>query len=120
MSKKENSLYIAYIIFCINLIEDFIKGYDFQSFEADTKTYAATLHYLQNLADATKFLPDDLKENYPSIPWKKIKGFRNILVHDYLGDIDPNTVWKICSAGLTDLKDCLITELPDWEDYYQI
>jgi uncharacterized protein with HEPN domain len=53
------------------------------------------LRNLQTLSEATQKLPDTLKAQYPDIEWQKISAFRNVLVHNYLGDIDPLTIMKI-------------------------
>jgi uncharacterized protein with HEPN domain len=58
----------------------------------DEVLYDAALRNLQTLSEATQSLPFDLKERHSSIPWREISGFRSILVHNYLGDIDPVTV----------------------------
>ena len=41
------------------------------------------------------------------IPWREIRGFRNILVHNYLGDIDPETVAAVVDTHLQPLEDCI-------------
>ncbi len=55
---------------------------------SDEILYDAALRNLQTLSEATQRLPDERKQRYPGIPWREISGFRNILVHDYLGTID--------------------------------
>ena len=69
----------------------------------DEVLYAATLRHLQTLSEATQMLPEELKANHPSIPWREISGFRNILVHNYLGDIDPLTVVGVVNKHLQPL-----------------
>jgi uncharacterized protein with HEPN domain len=49
-------------------------------------------------------LPEDLKRPYLDIPWKQISGFRNILVHNYLGNIDPLTVQAVVQQHLPPLE----------------
>ena len=66
--------------------------------------YDAALRNLQTLAEATQQLPDELKASYPDIPWREIRGFRNILVHNYLGDIDPATVSAVIEQHLPALE----------------
>ncbi len=66
--------------------------------------FDALLYNLQTLAEATQHLPDALKQQYSDIPWRRIAGFRNIVVHEYLGDIDPETVRKIVEDYLPPLK----------------
>jgi len=69
----------------------------------DEVLYAATLRHLQTLSEATQMLPDSLKAEFPDIPWREISGFRNILVHNYLGDIDPFTVQGVVERQLASL-----------------
>jgi uncharacterized protein with HEPN domain len=52
-------------------------------------------------------LPDHLKLQFPTIPWREISGFRNILVHNYLGDIDALTVQAVVSQQVPKLIDCV-------------
>jgi uncharacterized protein with HEPN domain len=47
----------------------------------------------------------------PNIPWQRIAGFRNILVHDYLGGIDATLVWRVIEAELPALKEAVLKEL---------
>ena len=61
----------------------------------DDVLYDAVLRNLQTLSEATQRLPDELKLSFVEIPWRQISGFRNILVHDYLGEIDSNTVSQV-------------------------
>lgn len=69
----------------------------------DEVLYDATLRNLQTLSEATQMLPDDLKAQFPVIPWREISGFRNILVHNYLGDIDALTVQAVVDRHLPPL-----------------
>jgi len=54
----------------------------------DDVLYDAVLRNLQTLSEATQLLPEDKISDWPDIPWREISGFRNILVHNYLGEID--------------------------------
>jgi len=69
----------------------------------DEVLYAATLRHLQTLSEATQMLPQDLKNAWPGIPWREISGFRNVLVHNHLGDIDPQTVKGVLEKHLEPL-----------------
>jgi uncharacterized protein with HEPN domain len=57
------------------------------------------LHYIQILGEAAARLSDDFQESYHYIPWYKIIGMRNILVHDYFG-IDIEAVWSVVEKDL--------------------
>ena len=74
-----------------------------EEFKKDELIQTWVIHHLQIIGEAVGKLTDDLKENYPEIPWKKIRGMRNILVHDYFG-IDFDIVWNVIEIELPDLK----------------
>ena len=73
----------------------------------DEVLYDASLRNLQTLSEATQQLPADLKHGYPAIPWKQISGFRNILVHNYLGEIDALTVIAVVRQHLPPLEEAV-------------
>ncbi|SFD84255.1 DUF86 domain-containing protein [Nitrosomonas sp. Nm166] len=70
----------------------------------DEVLYDAALRNLQTLSEATQLLPDDKKVAFPAIPWREISDFRNILVHNYLGDIDALTVMTVIEKYLQPLE----------------
>ena len=70
----------------------------------DRILYDAALRNLQTLSEATQQLPEGLKTLRPEIPWREISGFRNILVHNYLGAIDPQTVARVVAHDLPALQ----------------
>ena len=71
---------------------------------SDDILYDAILRTLQTLSEATQQLPEPLKQQYDQIPWSEIVGFRNILAHNYLGDIDPLTVLNVIKNHLPSLQ----------------
>ncbi|QIB66407.1 HepT-like ribonuclease domain-containing protein [Kineobactrum salinum] len=73
----------------------------------DEILYDATLRNLQTLSEATQRLPQEKKDMYPSVPWREISGFRNILVHNYLGTIDPLTVSSVVRTHLQALEESI-------------
>jgi uncharacterized protein with HEPN domain len=66
--------------------------------------YDAALRNLQTLSETTQRLPETLRHSHPDIPWKQISGFRNILVHNYLDNIDPLTVRAVVQLHLPSLE----------------
>ncbi|MBL4868100.1 MAG: DUF86 domain-containing protein [Pseudomonadales bacterium] len=81
----------------------------------DEVLYAAALRHLQTLSEATQRLPEDKTSKWPTIPWQEISGFRNILVHNYLGDIDSQTIVAVIDNQLEPLKLCLEEMLAEGE-----
>lgn len=73
------------------------------AFEQDELLQTWVVHHLQIIGEATRHLSSALKENHPEIPWSRIIGMRNILVHDYFS-IDIEAVWQAVEHDPPDLK----------------
>ena len=99
---KDDRLYLIHIQESIDRIEEYVINGK-ESFFADAKTQDAVVRNLQILAESTQRLSQKLKADHSEVDWKKIAGFRNILVHDYLY-VDPVLVWKIVEDKLAQLK----------------
>jgi uncharacterized protein with HEPN domain len=56
------------------------------------------------MAESTQRLSDDLKAQAPEVDWRALSGFRNVLVHDYLGGIDMERVWDAVEFYLPGLE----------------
>lgn len=63
----------------------------------------AVVRNLQVLAESTQRISDRVKTNYPDTEWQAISGFRNILVHDYLG-LDLKLIWSVVEKRLAPLR----------------
>jgi len=100
---KDDRLYLIHIGECLQRIESYLQGTDREEFLASSLVQDAVLRNLQTLSEATQRLSDLLKENPPAVDWHKIAGFRNVLVHDYLG-IDLERVWLVIERDLPLLR----------------
>ena len=76
---------------------------DRAAFEEDGRTYDATLRNLQLIGEAARFIPDDVRAASPQIPWPKIIGLRNILVHAYFG-VDNDIIWDVIANHVNRLS----------------
>jgi uncharacterized protein with HEPN domain len=74
----------------------------FEQFELDQKTIDAVLRNLEIIGEAARFIPDEIEEVNSQIPWMKIRGFRNIVAHEYFG-VSLRIVWKTVSDDLPGL-----------------
>lgn len=99
---KDDKLYLIHILECIERIERYTLG-GRSGFFADTMVQDAVIRNLQTLSESTRRISDPLKEVHPSVNWRNITAFRNVVVHDYLG-IDLNQIWDIVDKDLPDLK----------------
>lgn len=99
---RDIRLYVVHILECITRIEQYtVEGKEV--FIKDSKTQDAVLRNLQTLAEATQRIPPATKTNHPEIDWEKIAGFRNVLVHDYLG-VNLIRVWEVIEHYMPSLK----------------
>ncbi len=100
---KDDRLYLIHISECIERIESYIIEKDKQQFLDSSLIQDAIIRNLQVLSESTQRLSDAAKESMSEVDWIKIAGFRNVLVHDYLG-IDNERVWNILEKDLPALK----------------
>jgi len=78
-----------------------VKGRD--SFEKEELIQNWIIHHLQIIGEAATKISDDFQEQHPDIPWLKIIGMRNVLVHDYFR-IDINAVWSVVESDIPQLE----------------
>ena len=103
---KDDRVYLDHILECVHWIGRFtVDGRD--AFLQDRKTQSSVLRELQTLAESTQRLSPAFKSEHPEIHWQSIAGFRNVLVHDYLG-IKPKRVWEIIERDLPQLQASLV------------
>lgn len=99
---KEGREYVDYlrdIVDAIEKAERFIEGMDFARFSSDDKTTFAVVRALEIIGEATKKIPDDVKEAHPDLPWREMAGLRDKLIHDYIG-VNLEVVWKTTKDDL--------------------
>jgi uncharacterized protein with HEPN domain len=107
MSKgREISDYLDDIVTAIADAEEFTQGMSYEMFAADKKTVNALIRCLEVLGEAAKHIPTSFRNKYPAIPWSKMAGMRDVLIHDYMG-VDLKTVWKVTQERLPELKPLL-------------
>ncbi|TAF73928.1 MAG: DUF86 domain-containing protein [Bacteroidetes bacterium] len=63
----------------------------------------ATVRSLEIIGEATKKIPDDLKQKISSVKWKEMAGMRDRLIHDYMGT-NYNIVWDVIKNKIPVLK----------------
>lgn len=99
---KDDRVYLEYILERIQRIENYTQG-DKSVFMDSALVQDAVIRNLQTMTESTQRLSDSLKFAHPSVDWRAIAGFRNILVHDYLG-LDLERTWAVIEKRLPSLK----------------
>jgi len=90
---------------CIERIREYTAG-DRSRFEVSRLVQDAVIRNLQTLTESSQRLSDDIKATEPQVPWRELAGFRNVIVHGYLG-IDLAAVWLVIDQDLPPLAAAL-------------
>jgi len=102
--KREYKDYLKDICDCIDKIEKYTSEIpSFKKFLVDEKTGLAVIKLFENIGEAAKKIPSEVKNKYPDIPWKDMTGMRDILVHEYFG-VDAEVLWKTAKEDIPILK----------------
>jgi len=103
-SMSKTDLQLLTILDAIEKIELYTKDFqDADSFYHDQKSFDASMMQFIIIGESISRIDDDYKRTNNSIPWNKIKNFRNIVAHDYFG-IDADEIWDIIKTKLVPLK----------------
>lgn len=104
MSKgREIADYLDDIRTAIAEAKEFTASMTYEEFAADRKTINAVIRSLEVLGEATKHIPAAFRRKHPAVPWVKMAGMRDVLIHDYMG-VDLKAVWRVVQERLTELK----------------
>lgn len=99
---SKDRVYLQHILDAIHKIESYILvGKDV--FMRDSHWQDAVIRELEIIGEATKKISSYIREIYPEVPWKQVAGFRDVLIHDYMG-VDLGVVWETTQQNLPDLK----------------
>ncbi len=101
--KRDYKLYLSDIFDAIESIEKFVRGMKFERFEKDDKTVSAVIRKFEIIGEATKAIPDAIRQDYPGVPWKEMAGMRDRLIHSYFG-VDYKLVWETIKKRLPGIK----------------
>lgn len=112
MSKRDNLLLLEDMLQSANKIKQYTDGLNYNAFISDDKTIDAVVRNFEIIGEAANRIDPDFRTNNPEIEWKRIRGFRNRIIHDYFG-IDYEIVWTIIESYLDELIDWLETLISD-------
>ena len=65
----------------------------FDAFLDDPRTIRAVAFEFTTMGEAARAIPEEIQEKYPGIPWGKMQGIRNVLVHEYFR-LDEEILWN--------------------------
>ncbi len=96
---------LAHMRDCLNRILEYTNA-ERARFDASRLVQDAVIRNLQTLAESSQRLSSEIKGTEPQVPWRELAGFRNVIVHGYLG-IDLGAVWLVVEQDLPALNEAL-------------
>lgn len=96
---------LAHMRECLDRIREYTNG-ERARFDASRLVQDAVVRNLQTLAESSTRLSSEIKATEPQIPWRELGGFRNVIVHGYLG-VDLGAVWLVVEQDLPSLSDAV-------------
>ena len=101
--KRRDKDFLGDITEAMNLISLYTKGLTYRKFLEDRKAQDAVVRNLEVIGEASKNIAAAFKAKDPDVPWKKVAGLRDKLIHFYFG-IDYKIVWSIVKKELPKLR----------------
>jgi len=83
--------------------EEHVKGLSLDQFLKDSKTCDAVIQCIEVIGEATENIPDEIRNRYPSIPWRSMAGMRDKIIHGYF-TVDFEEVWLTVKDDISRLK----------------
>jgi len=101
MSKRGRNykIYLEDILTSMLRIIEYIGERNFEEFKNNNMVVDAVVRNFEIIGEASNNLPDEIKNKYPEIPWRKMYGLRNLVSHEYFG-IDYEMIWEIAKKNL--------------------
>lgn len=112
MKERDYGSYIEDIVEHMNYAEEFIKDLTFEEFVSDKKTVLSVTKCIEIVGEATKHVPDSIREKYSEIPWKEMAGIRDRLVHGYF-KVNLEIVWTTVIQEFPELRPMMEKVLND-------
>ena len=102
MNKRDYKLYLKDILDAITKIEGYTKDLSFEEFSKGDLVIDGVVRNFEIIGEASKNIPDEVKKQYPDVPWKEMAGMRDKMIHEYFG-VDLEIVWKTVKNRLPQL-----------------
>ena len=100
--KREYKLFLGDILESIERVQKYTSTLTLSSFKNNSLVRDACVRNIEIMGEAIKNIPKEVKARYPDIPWEKVIGFRNMVIHQYWV-IDVDILWDIIQTKLDSL-----------------
>lgn len=100
---KDDQAYFQHIVEAADKISRYVDRVSLQEFINNDMAFDAATRQIMIIGEAVTNISEQCKEDHPGIPWQKIVGMRNRLIHEYFG-VDPETVWETAHIDVPQLR----------------
>ncbi|MBR6133017.1 MAG: DUF86 domain-containing protein [Bacteroidales bacterium] len=85
-------------------VRRYTQGKTYEDLVADDMMYYAVVKNIEIIGEAANMVTSDFQDAHPDTPWKKIKGMRNYIIHEYF-QVDDIVVWEVATKDLPALQE---------------
>jgi len=103
MSERKWAFFLTDILERIDRVNSYLAGFTYEEFLQDGKTQDAVVRNLEVIGEAARFIPEDIRQRHPEVPWPQMIALRNRLIHGYFV-VDYEIVWDIVTNELPALR----------------
>lgn len=101
--KRSATIYLNDILTYMKRAEDYVQGMTLEAFSSDLRTSDAVIRCIEVIGEATKQIPEDIRAQHPSIPWRAMAGMRDKIIHSYFA-VDFEAIWLVVNEDIPELR----------------
>jgi len=98
------------ILAALRAIARYTDGMTMGEFVGDARTMDAVIRNLMTMGESIRWIPEPILDAHPDVPWRTLRGMRNVVVHEYFG-VDPAILWETVRGDLPPVEADLETVL---------
>ena len=102
MQRREWRFRINDILEAIGRIQEYTSGISYEEFCRDRRTVDAVTRNFEIIGEAARYVPPEIEDHYPQVPWRQSRAMRNELIHAYFG-VDLAIIWDSIQQDLPPL-----------------
>lgn len=101
--KRNYKIFLKDILDSMSLIEEYVEGVNFKEFQKNQKTVDAVIRNIEIIGEATKRIPQNIKNDFLDIPWKEMSKMRDKMIHGYF-TIMHEILWETANHDIPETK----------------